>query len=212
MFKSALRTSAACLSAAVIALAISACLYNPDQRCGPAMHFVEAANACACDSNAVAVPGGCKRCASDEVATTAGCACAAGQTKNDSNVCVTVAGLGDACDTVTAPCNDTTYSYCATKGASTAGTCTKSCTASTDCASAYTCATWEAHPYCRTFSDVGKACAGQGDCTGDANMCDTFQSHTCIVSGCDLVKNDCPRGQTCTDFPSYQLHLCVGAS
>jgi len=67
MFKSALRTSAACLSAAVIALAISACLYNPDQRCGPAMHFVEAANACACDSGAIAVPGGCKQCAADEV-------------------------------------------------------------------------------------------------------------------------------------------------
>jgi hypothetical protein len=212
MFKSALRTSAACLSAAVIALAISACLYNADQPCGPAMHFVEAANACACDSGAVAVAGGCKQCATDEVAGATGCGCAAGQTKNSSNVCVRVAGLGDACDTGSAPCTDAVYSYCATKGSDTAGTCTWSCTGNMDCDAAYTCASWEAHPYCRTFSDVGKPCMAAGDCTGDANFCDTFQTHSCIISGCDLVKNDCPRGMTCSDFSNFGLpNLCAGA-
>jgi hypothetical protein len=212
MSKSWWRTGAACLGAAVIALAISACLYNPDQRCGSAMHFVDAANACVCDSNAVAVAGGCKRCAADEVPGTAGCACPAGQTKDASNVCITVAGLGDACDTASNPCRDATYSYCAASGSGTAGTCTKACTSSNDCDAAYTCATWEAHPYCRTFSGVGNSCTGQGDCTGDANFCDSFQTHTCIISGCDLVKNDCPRGMICTDFSSFQLpNLCAGA-
>jgi hypothetical protein len=212
MSKSLWRTSAACLGAVVIALAISACLYNPDQRCGPAMHFVETANACVCDSNAVAVPGGCKQCAADEVAAGSACACPAGETKNASNVCAIVPGLGVACDTASNPCGDAVYSYCATSGSGTAGTCTKSCTSNNDCDAAYTCATWEAQPYCRTFSGVGKACTAQGDCTGDANFCDTFQTHSCIIAGCDLVKNDCPRGMTCSDFSNFGLpNLCAGA-
>ena len=211
MSKSSRRMSAVLLTATVIGTAIGACLYDPDQRCGPAMHFVDVANACVCDANAIAVPGGCKACAADEVAAGGACACPAGQTKNESNVCVTVAGLGDACDTASSPCNNPMYSYCATSGG-TSGTCTKTCTSNAECDAAYTCTTWGAHPYCRTFKGVGKSCTSPADCTGDAMFCDTYQTHSCIVAGCDLVKNDCPRGQTCSDFSMFGLpNLCVGA-
>jgi hypothetical protein len=205
------RMSSTLLFATLIGSAIGACLYDAEQRCGPAMQFVEAANACVCDSNAIAVAGGCKPCADDEVATGGACACPAGQTKNESNVCVTVAGLGDACDTASAPCNDAVYSYCATNGSGTSGTCTRACASNADCDAAYTCATWEALPYCRAYRGVGASCTTPADCTGDAKFCDTFQTHSCVVSGCDLGKNDCPRGTTCTDLSMFALpNLCVG--
>jgi len=177
------------------------------------MTFVEAANACVCDSDAIAVAGGCQPCAADEVPTAGKCTCPAGKSKNTANVCETIAGLGDACDTASAPCADATYSYCATGGSGTAGTCTNECAASAECGAAYTCATWEANPYCRTFAGVGDPCGSNADCTGDANLCDTQQTHTCVIQGCSLTDNDCPRDLTCTDYSSFGIGtLCAGAS
>jgi hypothetical protein len=191
---------------------IGGCLYDPDHRCGPAMTFVDAAKTCVCDSNAVAVTGGCKVCASDEVPVAGKCGCAAGQTKNADNVCAAVTGLGDACDTATQPCTNPQYSYCAVKAAGTAGTCTKTCGSDTDCDSSYTCADWEAQPYCRTFEGVGDSCASSADCTKDAQFCDTFQTHTCVIQGCSLTDQDCPRNSLCCDFSGFGLGtLCAGA-
>jgi hypothetical protein len=176
------------------------------------MTYAEAAKACVCDSNAVAVPGGCQVCAADEVPVSGKCDCAAGQTKNADHVCVTVAGLGDACDTGTSSCTSAQYSYCAASGAGTAGTCTNQCTTDNDCDSSYTCADWKSPAYCRTFTGVGDACASSADCTRDAKYCDTFQTHTCVVSNCSLTDNDCPRGSMCCDFSAFGLGtLCAGA-
>ena len=193
-------------------LAMAACVYDSRQRCGAAMTFVEAANTCVCDPDAVAVPGGCHVCAADEVAVDGTCGCAPGQTKSTAGVCVTVAGLGDPCEAGSAPCTDATYSYCAVRAGETAGTCTKRCATNADCDAAYTCATWDAEPACRTFEGVGDSCASAADCTGDANFCDTFQTHTCGIAGCSLTANDCPRGSMCCDFSSFGLGtLCAGA-
>jgi hypothetical protein len=202
--------AATSLLALLTGLALSSCLYDPSQRCGPAMTYVDAANACVCNSDAVAVPGGCQPCAADEVPAGGKCGCAAGKTKNADNVCVTVAGLGDPCDPVTAPCTDATYSYCAAKSASAASTCTKACASNADCGPAYTCATWEPHPYCRTFDGLGASCGSSADCVGDAKSCDTFQTHTCGVSGCSLTANDCPRNTMCCDFSGFGT-ACAGA-
>jgi hypothetical protein len=213
MSKSSWKSYAALgLFGALAVVAVGSCVYDSSQRCGPAMTFVEATNACVCDSNAIAVVGGCQPCAADEVPAGGTCACAAGQTKSADNVCVTVAGLGDPCDTATSPCTDAKYSYCAVHGTGTAGICTKACASNTDCDAAYTCATWEAHPSCRTFAGVGASCTATTDCVGDANFCDTFVTHTCAISGCSLTANDCPRGTLCCDFSGYGLgHLCAGA-
>ena len=204
---------AACCAVVVLtALAGSGCLFDSEKRCGPAMTYVTAANACVCDSDAIAVPGGCQVCAADEVPSGGKCACAPGKTKSADNICVTVAGLGDACDTASAPCTDATYSYCAVDGSGTAGTCTKQCASNTDCGATYTCARWEAQPYCRTFDGVGATCATSADCTGDAKYCETAQSHVCLISGCSLTANDCPRDLTCCDFSNFGLGtLCAGA-
>jgi hypothetical protein len=200
------------LLAGLIALITGACLYDPDHRCGPAMMFVEAANACVCNSNAIPVPGGCQPCAPDEVAVAGKCGCAAGQTKSANNVCVAVAGLGDACNTTSAPCTDTTYSYCAVRGSGTSGTCTRTCSNNADCDSTYTCATWDAHPYCRTFDGAGKSCSTSNDCSGDATYCDAYMTHTCVVSGCSVSDNNCPRGTACCDLSRFGIGtLCTGS-
>jgi hypothetical protein len=196
----------------IAGLAASACVYDSSQRCGPAMTYVEAAHACVCDANAVAVVGGCTPCAADEVAAAGKCACPTGQTKNAENQCRIVAGLGDACDTQTQACTSAAYPYCAPGDTGTAGTCTKTCASNADCDPAYTCATWEAQPYCRTFEGAGASCASAADCTGDANSCDTFQTHTCVVADCSVTKNDCPRGTMCCDFSSLGFGtVCAGA-
>jgi hypothetical protein len=201
-----------CALLALLGLVGGACVYDAGQRCGPAMTYSETARLCLCDSNAIAVPGGCRPCADDEVASGGTCTCPPGQRKDADNVCAVVKGLGDACDTVTAPCNDTVYSYCAVKGGGTSGTCTKACANNNDCDAAYTCATWDATPHCRTFTGVGDACGSSSECTGDARYCDTFMTHSCLVSGCSLTANDCPRDTMCCDFSRFRLGtLCAGA-
>ncbi|TMQ06842.1 MAG: hypothetical protein E6J90_45085 [Deltaproteobacteria bacterium] len=198
--------------AALAAALVAACIYDPGQRCGPAMTFVEAANACVCDGNAVPVTGGCRACAADEIVAAGTCGCPTGQAKNAANICEVITALGKPCDTATTPCSDERYSYCAVRGAGTAGTCTSACTSHADCDAAYTCATWEAQPYCRTFAGFGNACASSDDCSGDARFCDTFVTHVCDVAGCSLTLNDCPRGLVCCDFSRYALGtLCAEA-
>lgn len=96
------------LAGALVALAVSACIYDPGRRCGPAMTYVAETNTCVCDANAIAVIGGCQPCAPDEVPVEGLCACPPGQAKNADSVCEAVARLGDACDAETAPCHDGT--------------------------------------------------------------------------------------------------------
>lgn len=204
------RGAAVALLALLTALVAGACLYDPGQRCGPSMIYNETSFACVCEGNAIAVTGGCRRCADDEVATAGKCACPDGQSKNADNVCVTVAGLGRPCDTATAPCSDSTYSYCAVRGGGTAGTCTKPCASHNDCDPTYTCATWEAQPYCRTFEGAGMPCSAPADCSGDATHCDSFATHTCLVAGCSLTANDCPRSTMCCDLSRFGIgNLCT---
>lgn len=189
--------------AAGLVCMLAACFDDAD-RCGPNMTYDSERAECLCAPNAITAEGGCKACAADEVVVAGACGCAAGEAKNDAGVCAAVAGLGDTCG-ADAPCTDATYSICAPSTAgTTSGTCTKSCTSDADCGATYTCATWEAQPYCREFSGLGKSCSGQADCANqDAALCDVIQSHACIVQGCSLSANDCPRDMTCCDLSNF---------
>jgi len=196
-----------------LATALSGCLYDASDRCGPAMKFAPELATCVCDDNAVATGLGCVPCASDEVVVSGACACPAGATKNADHVCERVVGLGDPCADATS-CTSEMYSMCAPDTAGTAaGTCTSGCASDADCGGAYTCATWEAVPYCRPFAGLGKTCGTSADCAdSDAQFCDTFQTHTCIVAGCTLGTDNCPRGSMCCDFSAYGLPtLCAEA-
>jgi hypothetical protein len=202
-----------CISLVMLVTA-GGCVYDTSERCGPAMELDATLDVCVCAPNAVVTGLGCTACTVDEVVVNGACGCAPGSTKNSDNVCARVAGLGDSCDSAT-PCTDAKYSFCAptTGGVATSNTCTQACSSDADCDSAYTCATWETQPYCREFEGVGKTCSSAADCAGtDAMFCDTFQSHTCIVNGCSLSANECPKGTMCCDFSSFGLGtLCAEA-
>jgi hypothetical protein len=188
----------------VISVASTACIYDSSDRCGPASKYVEAVRACVCDDNAIPVLGGCQACPDTQVASGGKCACPAGETPDANNKCATIAGLGDACTTST-DCKTAPYTFCGQDDK-----CTNTCASNSDCGAAYTCATWEAQPYCRTFTGFGDTCVSSTDCTGDAKYCDTNQTHTCDVQGCSLTDNDCPRGTMCCDFSSFGLGtLCA---
>ncbi|CAN5590540.1 hypothetical protein BH11MYX1_BH11MYX1_16650 [soil metagenome] len=197
----------------ILMLTAAGCVYDANSRCGPAMTFDETLSACVCANNAVVDGLGCKPCAADEVAQNGACGCAPGAAKSSAGVCEHVAGLGDACAGAD-DCTSDAYPYCAPATAGVnAATCTSTCETDLDCAPAYTCATWEPHPYCRTFAGLGTTCASSADCAAtDAQFCDVYQSHTCIVSGCSLATSDCPRGSMCCDFSQYGLGtLCAPA-
>ena len=180
------------------------CVYDADDRCGPAMKYDAIANVCTCADNAVADGLGCRSCAPDEVTSNGACTCASGEAKNAGGICERVAGFGDACTTAS-DCSNAKYSLCAPATAgSSAGTCTSTCTTDDDCAASQTCATWEAQPYCRDYKGLGKSCSAQEDCAGtDATTCDTILSHQCIVTDCSLDSPACPRGTQCCDLSAF---------
>jgi hypothetical protein len=186
---------------------LGGCLYNADTPCGPAMDFDAASGVCVCQPDAISTGTGCTACAADEVVVDGACACPAGEAKDAADVCVVAHGLGDACQS-DADCTSAMYGRCAPTD-----TCTNACASDADCGGSFTCAVWEPRPYCRAWSGLGDTCTSNADCVGtDAVFCDTYQSHTCIVQGCSLTADDCPRDNTCCDFSSYGLGtLCAGA-
>lgn len=171
------------------------------------MYFADDLGVCVCDNDAVPDGGACTACADDEIVAGAMCACAPGATKNESDVCTTVQGFGSPC-TESSGCTNPSYDYCAVRGG--AGTCTNQCAADADCPATYVCADWEATPSCRTFTGYGATCTAPADCAGyDATLC--TQGH-CVVHGCTVGIDDCPRDTKCCDFSSYGLGtLCAPA-
>lgn len=62
-----LRVPAILLFATAATVANTACLYDSNNRCGTAMKYVDAVDACVCDDNAIAVIGGCQVCPDGQV-------------------------------------------------------------------------------------------------------------------------------------------------
>jgi len=171
------------------------------------MEFAGAAGVCVCAANAIPNGGGCDACADDEVVAGGACACAPGEEKNGAGVCAVVLGFGTPC-TDSAECTNPSYDYCAVRGG--VGTCTSQCAADTDCSATYVCADWEPTPSCRTFTGYGATCAAPTDCASyDSKFCG--QGH-CVVQGCTMGTDDCPRDTACCDFSNYGIGtLCVPA-
>jgi hypothetical protein len=193
--------------AATLATTSTGCLDSfLEPACGSYMYYDPEVAACLCDDNAIPVPLGCQPCAADEVVVGTQCACPPGQTKDAADLCVAVPGLGDTCDE-THPCTDAVYDTCAETSVD-AYTCTHACGIDDDCPAAYTCADWESAPYCREFTGVGNACAGPADCAGlDADFC---AQGLCVVDGCTVGVEECPRGMACCDLSEFGIGtLCI---
>lgn len=185
-------------------LLLHACAYyDPDDKCGPNMVFNEDAHICVCDSDSIKVGGGCDRCPEGKEPAGDKCACPAGMKEDEDGECAKIPGLGDACEE-SSECEDPVYDYCGKQGDDTAGICTEQCENDGDCDDTYTCADWEATPYCRQFTSVAAACTNDGPddpaCDGDADYCFRGQ---CYVRGCtptpDHATDDCPRDRKCCD-------------
>lgn len=162
------------------------CLYDPSDRCGMGQDYDDDKKACVC------VPG----------------------TVPDGTGCKPVPqGLGAACMPAMSSCPDPKYPSCQMAKDST-GYCTKAgCATNDDCPPKFTCATWEAVPYCqRAPTGLSKKCQASSDCAGqDADFCEGFVSHSCQVSGCNVAKNDCHTGTICCDLArlGHPVALCV---
>ncbi len=182
------------------------CVYDAANTCGPSMRYESALGVCVCDDDAVAVGGGCKKCADDEVVSGVSCGCPAGETKNADNRCAPVPGLGSAC-AATSECTAPPFDLCAIRDG--IGSCTSQCSADTDCPANYVCADWEPVPYCRVFTGYGATCVTDECASYDASFC--AQGH-CVVQGCTLGVDDCPRDTGCCDFSGFGIGtLCVPA-
>jgi hypothetical protein len=201
-----------CVLGAALAV-LGGCTVDEADQCGPDMAYSEEQRICLCVDSAIEVAGGCQACAESEVVDRANneCICPEGQVRVDGEVCQAIAGLGDQCNGNDLTCEDTIYTVCAMSEDAATGYCTKPCAEDAECDDAYTCADWEEEPYCRSFTGQGQACESDADCAGnDAAACDTIQSHTCLVAGCSLELDDCPRGTGCCDLSIYGAGtLCI---
>ncbi len=176
------------------------CHVDTEQACGPAMRYDAELFGCVCTDDAIQTEGGCEPCAPDEIPVAGACACPAGEAKDGNNVCVAVPGLGDSCD-ASRPCTDAVYNLCAGPEGNT--TCTRLCAVDEDCTDTYVCADWEPTPSCRTYTGVLASCAVSADCAGyDADTC--LQGY-CLVTGCTVGVEDCPRGMECCDLSAFAL-------
>ncbi|MCX5744640.1 MAG: hypothetical protein NT062_19290 [Proteobacteria bacterium] len=183
----------------VILCGLAGCLPD-DGRCGPNMKYVDALGVCVCSDHAISDGGGCTSCAADEIVVGNTCACPPGEARNANDACAAVAGFGAACDAQT-PCSNPTYSVCAVREGT--GTCAHPCAVDTDCPASDVCADWEPLPSCRTYTGYGATCTNANDCASyDATAC--LQGH-CVVDGCTVGVDDCPRDTTCCDLSSYGL-------
>lgn len=200
------------LVCATLILAATACLYDNEHKCGPRQVFDEGLLYCVCDQTSVLKDGACSPCGANEVPQNGACACKQGFVRGGDGAChENRTRLGQSC-TPGAACDDPKYTFCAT-GAGGTGYCTQAgCTSTADCPSDYTCATWEAQPFCkRSPTGFLKACMSTADCAGnDADFCEPLQSHRCLMSNCKVSPNTCTGGQLCCDLGKFGLPtLCV---
>ncbi|MFZ5891033.1 MAG: hypothetical protein ACOY0T_08280 [Myxococcota bacterium] len=199
---------------ALVGLAMGACTFDADDRCGPHQKFDSDNDRCVCEPSAAYTPAGCVPCGANEMPGNGACVCVAGFTRSlESGSCEPApAALGAECSS-NQECADATYSHCQL-GSSQSGYCTNTgCASSADCQNGYACDTSASPSYCkRPPVGLGKSCASPDDCAGgEATFCDTFQSHSCLVANCTLMPDNCFEGWACTDLSAFgmPIPLCL---
>lgn len=201
-------------------LALTGCIYDSENPCSENQRRDEDSGRCACVEGYVfdVERGyGCTACGANEVAAGASCECAIGFAREpQSGACVSLPkGLGSECDVGYLPCGDTVFDHCEViDDGGTLGYCTSSSCASTaDCEGGYACDLARSPSVCvRPPVGLNAPCSSNDDCAGfEATYCETFQSHQCMVKGCDLDPDDCFEGYQCCDLVplGFDDTLCV---
>jgi hypothetical protein len=197
-------------SSAFLSVALSACVYDGDQRCGPHQQLIDK-DRCICEKDYVPGASGCVPCGALESAVNGECVCVKGYARpEDGAACEPIpAALGAACDTEGAPCAAGPYPLChVTEG--TSGYCTNACNAGEACTGGYKCHEDGADSYCRRPPvGHGDTCASSDDCAGgEATFCETIQSNLCLVP-CAAGKTDvCFEDELCCNFGIFEP-ICV---
>lgn len=194
---------------ALAAALVSSCLVDSANLCGPNQKYDDIrSTGCVCVPGSVPKEQGCVPCLANEVVKGANCDCSPGHSRNPaSKLCEadTISRCSPACSGEKTRCISTTDGggYCTSDG----------CVSNAGCASGETCATWDSSPYCmRSPTGLGQLCASS-PCTGlDADYCaPAAEMSACVVSGCDVKKNDCSVGNKCCDLSAVGLNaqLCI---
>jgi hypothetical protein len=204
------------LAAVLAACAVAGCIYDADDRCSD-HQVVYQDSRCVCDPGSAWTAQGCVVCGENEQPGASGCECVAGfaRAMADAECEPMPSGLGDACDTDSAPCGEGPFAYCQVVSG-TSGYCTSvDCSDSAPCEGGYACETRADTPFCRRPPvGLGSPCESADDCAGtEATWCDTFQTQQCIVQGCSLADQDCFGDQVCCDLSQFNVPvpLCLPA-
>lgn len=198
---------------ALLSVAASACVYDPDDRCGEHQRFES--DRCWCEPGFVPGDAGCVPCGELEMEVNGSCVCLDGYARpSEGAACEAIpTALGEPCDSAGQGCSDERYPLCHLTSDSE-GYCTSACSSEEPaCDGGYKCQDEGAGSYCRRPPlGYGKSCETSADCAGgEASYCETLQSHVCIVP-CQAGMTDvCFVGEVCCDFVLFEP-VCVPTS
>lgn len=186
------------------ALALAGCIVEEgDKACGPNQMLVdtEGLRYCACMPGFIIVDddGGCTPCGEHEVSMQNKCVCEQGYTRPSEGAACMMSDLGGACTDDSGCGGD--FPTCA------GGYCTAMCSSSTECEMGWICDDSSGDKVCnKPPTGFGMSCQSDDDCKGnEASFCETFQSHSCLVS-CSAT-SPCPGDWGCCDFTIMKICL-----
>lgn len=205
----------ALLIAAAGSVALLACTFDPDDRCGVGQAIYGDNVRCVCPPGSVALGRECVTCGENEIPGPTSCVCNVGFYRPAPGQACEPApqGLGAACDTVSMPCAGEPYSHCEVVSG-TSGYCTSTgCAASDQCTDGYGCDLAVTPSICRRPPlGLFMPCASDADCAGtEATHCDVFFSKTCLQQGCTFAPDSCFVGTECCDLSQFGITqpLCI---
>jgi hypothetical protein len=185
----------------LLGIIASACVYDSSDRCGPNQRSISS-DRCVCADGFVPGTNGCMPCGEHELAFNGACVCEDGYARaSAAEACEPIPDeLGAACDTESTPCAAEKYSLCHVNDG-TSGYCTNTCSSASDCDGGYKCQEG-GESFCRRPPlGFGDTCKSDDDCTGEATVCETIQSHLCLVPCAAGDTAGCFIGDVCCEFP-----------
>lgn len=175
---------------AATAMLATACLFDPDDRCGEGQVYSEESDVCVCENGLALTADGCVKCGRNEVAGAAGCECKPGYARVD-NACRRAPAMPDPGDA------DGGAEPEPSAPMSALG---KPCSGPADCAGTDA-------EYCDalvTMSCLIMGCEiGGSDCPPGYDCLDLSMlgasAPVCAAAVCDLAAPNCPQGFSCCE-------------
>lgn len=192
---------------------IASCIIDEDERCDEGQVYIANSGlipaTCICAEGLIPDPDGvgCVRCGTHEAVLDGKCTCEPGYTRPSEGGVCEKAAIGAECSDDGA-CSEA-FPYCAADGDErycSAQDCTP-----TSCPAGFACEQLESSSFCKKLpKGLGATCMSNDDCAdGDAKLCDTQMTHTCILTDCANGNVDCPGSYGCCDLNALVPGLSV---